>query len=320
MDKSVILITSAGNKIPLYKAVLDAANRIDSSLEVLLGDSSNDVVSRHIGAPFWLMPRLDQLDLGWLVGELKKRQIKAIIPTRDAELLFWSSAKALLRNEGIKVAVSDFHAVQLCLDKLHFSRIAAFEDVLIPCSTNLEDMPPGCKLVVKERFGSGSTNILLNATKAEALEFSATLESPIFQPFETGAEVSIDAWCSADHQLHGLNLRHRNMVKHGESAVTTTFRDEMLEQQAAIFLEHLRLSGSVVLQGFIELEKFRIIEVNPRFGGASTASLGVGLDLMYWTLFEIFRSDEQIPVFKRTKAELKQVRVSFDEVFYDPHF
>ena len=57
---------------------------------------------------------------------------------------------------------------------------------------------------------------------------------------------------------------------------------------------------------------FHVIECNPRFGGASTASLAVGLDSFYWFLLECSGQNLQGYLFLRSQQEVRQVRYAAD--------
>jgi carbamoyl-phosphate synthase large subunit len=123
----------------------------------------------------------------------------------------------------------------------------------------------------------------------------------------------VDAWLSSTHQLKGLVLRSRDNVINGEAQVTTTFRDAQLEAEMVKILQILNLSGPVVLQALIdENQKVHIIECNPRFGGASTASIAVGLDIFYWSLLESYNVDLTEYRFNRSSGEIRQVRIPSD--------
>jgi carbamoyl-phosphate synthase large subunit len=63
----------------------------------------------------------------------------------------------------------------------------------------------------------------------------------------------------------------------------------------------------------------RIIECNPRFGGASTTAIAAGLDVLYWSLGEAFGLGLS-PVFKRIAGEVRQIRLPADLVLHDPDF
>jgi carbamoyl-phosphate synthase large subunit len=65
--------------------------------------------------------------------------------------------------------------------------------------------------------------------------------------------------------------------------------------------------------------KLQIIECNPRFGGASTTSIAVGLDSLYWSLTETL-NDNEFPVFHRIPGEARQIRMSVDRVIYGSDF
>jgi carbamoyl-phosphate synthase large subunit len=114
-------------------------------------------------------------------------------------------------------------------------------------------------------------------------------------------------------------LRRRDRVVSGESQVTTTFRDVVLEDQAVRVLAALKLYGPVVIQAIVVDGGLQVIECNPRFGGASTASIAVGLDSLYWSLADAL-IDSAPPIFKRTSCDIRLVRMPVDKVIYGPDF
>jgi carbamoyl-phosphate synthase large subunit len=110
-------------------------------------------------------------------------------------------------------------------------------------------------------------------------------------------------------------LRRRDRVVSGESQVTTTFRNIKFESEAKAILGSLGLRGPGVMQAFIVEGGLQIIECNPRFGGASTASIAVGLDSLYWSLLETTGHSE-IQTFNRAPIEVQQIRTSNDRIIY----
>ena len=140
---------------------------------------------------------------------------------------------------------------------------------------------------------------------------------PLFQPFVEGPEISIDGWLDGRGRAVGVVLRFRDRVIGGESQVTTTFRDTELEAEASAVLERLDLRGPVVMQAILTPMGMRIIEVNPRFGGASTLGIAAGLDMFYWSLTEAF-GEAVSPLFRPAESRLRQVRLPADIVLHDP--
>ena len=60
-----------------------------------------------------------------------------------------------------------------------------------------------------------------------------------------------------------------------------------------------------------------IIECNPRFGGASTASILVGLDVFKWSILEAMGKSLKDHPFNRLRKEVTQIRIPKDVYHYD---
>ena len=305
-----ILVTSAGNKIPLLRELEVAAKKSRIEGRVVACDSEKDTAATHLTPDYWHSPKVENpLPEEW-IHALQNRAIGLIMPTRDGELSLWASQKNFLNSMGVHTAVSAPESLNRCIDKLEFAKWASENEFpVIPASDRL-DAVYSETLVLKERFGSGSKNLFLNLSFSEIEKYWPLLSNPIVQPFIHGAEISIDAYVRLDGAVHGLVLRRRDRVQNGESQITTTFRDDDIETQASEFISALNLRGPVVLQAIINNEGLHLIEVNPRFGGASTASIAVGLDSLAWMIHEAFRQEEQLPPFVRSTEEIRNVRYS----------
>ncbi|MEX6504815.1 NAD-dependent epimerase/dehydratase family protein [Jiella sp. M17.18] len=314
----VVLVSSAARKVPLVRAMQAAARRVDPGARVIAGDVDPHAPSRHVADAFWQMQRLEETTAEALRGECAARGIRAILPTRDGELAFWAQAKAELAKAGIAVLVSEPAAVARCLDKLAFAEWGAAKGLpVIPAASDPDGLGAE-RLVVKERFGAGSRGLGLDLSPQAARAHAAGLSEPIFQPFVEGREISIDAFLTTSGAVHGLVLRRRDRVVAGESQITTTFRDDRLEAQAAEILGALGLFGPVVMQAMVTGTGLAVIEVNARFGGASTASLSAGLDSLLWSLLQAVEPDRKLPPFARVPGEIRQIRVPQDIVLHDP--
>jgi carbamoyl-phosphate synthase large subunit len=313
-----VLVTSASRKAPLIRAVHAAARKIDGSIRVVAGDIDDKAPVRYVADAFWQMPPAIDENIESILDGCKRRAIGIVLPTRDGELKFWCRVRDRFAGEGVEVIVSPLDSVERCLDKLAFSRFGEAEGLPIIRAGLRPDEAGAAPYVVKERFGSGSRGVGLNLSRDEALRHAMTLERPIFQPFHRGTEISIDAWLDRGCRLRGIVLRRRDVVIGGESQVTTTFRDPDIEAQAAVVLRALKLRGPVVMQAVVgEGERLDIIECNARFGGASTAAIAAGLDMIYWSLLET-RSPSTVMQFERIRGEIRQVRLPSDVIIHDP--
>ena len=308
-----ILVSSAANKVCLIRAMKAASSKVASSARVFAGDISDQVLSKYVADEFWLMPKTMDENVDEIIKGCLTRGINLILPTRDGELGFWAKHKATLSKSGIAVVVSTQQSIARCLDKLAFSDFGKENGLpFIPSSLVISDIQAD-RYVVKERFGAGSDSIGIDLDFDEALEHSKTLSQPIFQPFFSGLEISIDGWLCESGSLKGLVLRKRDLVVNGESQVTSTFKDTLIEDTAALCLKSLNLSGPVVLQAIItEARDIKIIECNTRFGGASTAGVSAGLDVFFWSINEALGNCVKDYPFHRINGEITQVRLPTD--------
>ncbi|MBM5800117.1 MAG: NAD-dependent epimerase/dehydratase family protein [Cyanobacteria bacterium K_DeepCast_35m_m2_023] len=312
-----VLLTSASRKVPLIRALQQAARAIHPAGSVVAGDMEPSSLSFHVADECWSMPRLGGNVVDILLERCCVLGITAILPSRDGELMFWARNSERFRQSGIEVMVSDRASLQRCLDKLAFSEFGTSQSLpIIPSSLSVKDLH-GERFVVKERFGAGSRAIGIDLDRTQAIDYATNLEAPIYQPYVSGREISIDAWLNRSGSVKGLVLRWRDLVVKGESQITTTFRSANYEAQAAAVLSALKLTGHVMLQAIIDGEgTLNIIECNARFGGASTASIAVGLDSLRWSLLEAAGARIDDYPFMRTDTEVRQVRLPADTYLY----
>ncbi len=312
-----ILITSISKKVPLIKAVKKAVLKCYKKGKVIGGDCSDNIVGRYFVDDFWLMPPIEKLDIESLINYCQQNNVKAIIPTRDGELSFFAAKAHILQENGISIMISSYSTVQRCLDKLLFFEVLNdFNYPVIPTVTNINELVDCKSYIVKERYGAGSKNIALNYSGPDTVRYASLLESPIFQPFIDGREISVDLYVGKDGICKGIIARDRELVVNGESQITRTIRDEKLGSMCAEVAEKLEIYGHAVFQVLIDKQQnYHIIECNNRFGGASSLSLAAGLDSFYWFLLESNGYTVGPELFVRSPGEKTQVRYAEDLIF-----
>lgn len=309
-----ILITSISKKVPLIKMVRQSADNLNLSCQIFGGDSNPNPIARFFVDDFWHMPLLVDLTIEEVVDFCKKHQIKAIIPTRDGELPFFSRYKEYLLKHGVFCLVSQQEAIDTCRNKLLFyQKLSHLNIPVIPTSKEIKDISAS-SYVVKECFGAGSNSIGINLSQTQANSWAQHLKDPIFQPFIKGEEYSIDVFLSSDHSLKAGIVRKRELVIDGESQITYTLDNQEMKALCLKTAEVLGLYGHAVFQLICdESKQLHLIECNPRFGGASTLSVAMGLRSFEW----FFQESLKIPLspFKRSTKEMKMVRYPQDKIF-----
>lgn len=312
-----VLISSAARKVPLVEAVVDAARRLDGAIRVFAGDLNPAAPTALVADGFVTLPRTTGDNAELLRRICVEHGIGVVIPTRDGELPFWADHREFFAADGIDVIVSAPEAITASLDKRAFAEHG--EKLGLPVIPVLDEPDAHGRHVVKERFGAGSGSLGLDLTADAATQHAAGLNDPIIQPFVVGEESSVDGWADRAGRVKGLVLRRRDQVVDGESRITTTYRDPRVEAECRRLLESLPLRGPVVAQILRDGEgAVHIIELNARFGGASTAAIAAGLDTWFWTLHEAFGGDPDDVPFERVPGEVRQIRVPHDLYVHDP--
>ncbi len=310
-----VLITSSAKKVTMIKSIKTALNKLNNNYEVLSGDIEENCVSKYVADGFIKMPRTTHENLNLILSILKKNKINVIFPSRDGELVFFADNFEKFKDNGINLIISPIKSIETCIDKIKFYEFGIANNFnFIKTSKDIGEIKSD-KYVVKEQYGSGSKTIGLNLSKNEALNHAKKLSHPIFQPYIEGNEISIDAWLNSSHIVKGMILRTRDLIEDGESKITTTFRNEIIEKNTKVILEALKLRGPVVLQAILKDNKVYFMECNSRFGGGSNISLAAGLDSFYWSLLELQGEDLSDYNFNRSEIEIRKVKVNSDLYF-----
>lgn len=304
-----VLVTSISKKVPLLNAVKQASLKLGSFQKLFGCDSSDKSIGQFFVDSFWKSPYLANLNPQEIIKYCQSHAITAIIPTRDADLTYYASHLSLFKEAGISVMISSLNTINICNDKEKFSDYLFQNKIQAIPSFKSIDECKGTSFVVKEQYGAGSLSIGINLSKDQAIEHAKKLKHPIFQPYIHGKEWSIDLYRSKKGIVIGTVCRSRDLIVDGESQVTTTKNFPELEKFSILIADLLDLYGHAVLQ-VIEDDKglFHALECNPRFGGASTASLEVGLDSFYWFFLECLEKELETHFFKRSSQEIKQIR------------
>lgn len=304
---SNILITSASNKVPLIECIKSTCNSLN---KIIVADANPNNISRYFSSDYWEMPLLPELNVQDLIDYCNKNEVSYIIPTRDAELLYFSQHKSFLKDQGIQVLVSTYDAVNVTNDKLLFYyTLQRLGIQAIPTSTSINI--EAARYVIKERTGAGSKKIYVNIDIDTLREVFGTFKAPIIQPYIKGREYSIDVYVTQNKKVKAVVVRERTLVIDGESQITKVVKHEKLEQLISKAALALNLEGHVMFQAIEDGEgALWIVECNARIGGASTLSIYAGLDTFNWWVAEC--EGKNIDDWPVEIKELKQIRYKKD--------
>lgn len=270
-----VLVTSVAAKVQLIESLTAACKEYDLCLYAT--DISIDSPALYFADGYVLLPKIS--DDGYLDALLQfchAQQIGHILPTRDQDLIFFSAHRSRLSEQGIALLMSDDKTIAICSDKHAFHSVCQAKGLpVLPRMIEGELQYPCVAKEVYSSAGSG-VHFLKNASELENL----LLRNPgnyLFEPHVPYDEYTIDAF----YDIEGLCVqavpRKRILVVGGESKVSRVVENPILVELAHRLGEHFSFFGHVTIQAFYQDGKTYLVEINPRFGGASNLSIVAGL-------------------------------------------
>ncbi len=285
MASPLVAISSLSAKLDMVSDVRDGFEQWDDACRILGLDANPRCPARDVVDQFMVMPPLEEIVLTDFIDALSRLEVTHIIPSRDGELVFYASHSRAFAEAGIAVMICSEETVSRCLDKYAFYQFNCSDYPVIETSLSLDDSVSSW--VVKERFGSGSSGLLLNVSKHLALQHAKNLQHPIYQPFVEGQEYSVDIYISRRNICMGCVVRRRDKVINGEAIVTSSIRHSEIAILATRFALDNGLQGHCLVQIIEDISgALHIVEINARYGGSSKLSISLGLNSFYWFALE----------------------------------
>jgi carbamoyl-phosphate synthase large subunit len=251
---------------------------------LVTADMKEDCAGMYEGDLKATLPALDSPRFKSALLDLcLSHQIAVAVPTRDDEVLEFSLMKEEFAARGIRLLAPSFDTVRLCQDKIHFSRWCGEHGFLTP--PELETKLP---LFARFRRGNGGS-LTAKIHNAQDLEKVKRMwgSDCLIQAFVRAPEYSIDTFSDQYGKVICAVPRQRVQIVGGESWVSKTVANPALQAEAVRLAERLHLTGHAVMQCFLTVDGPLWIEVNPRFGGATSLALEAGCTSPEWILAEM---------------------------------
>lgn len=238
--------------------------------------------SQVLQTPAWASP--DWADR--FLGLCRDSEISLVVTVADRELNAFGSVVSDLLALGVRTLLPLAHgALDICGNKRHFVNWCTQRGYSTPrtiptgaassAQANSFEFP----LFARPAIGQSSVGTWVVQTPEMLTALEPMVDKLIIQEMVTDPEYSIDVLSSFEGEALQAVVRRRLVVRGGESSTTQVVHNPELEALALNVADGLGLVGHSVVQAFwSEQNGPHLIEVNPRFGGASTLSIRAGLD------------------------------------------
>ncbi len=272
MEKTNILITSAGKRVALTRYFKETLRRFFPEAKVYTTDMRPDMApAAYVSDGCFAVPRVTAPEYPDLLLSLcLEHGVGIIVPTIDTELMVLAAQKERFLAEGIHVIVGDEAFVGVCRDKRLTGDFFANHDIRVP--QPIDKHHPTFPLFAKPYDGSLSTNLHF-ITKPEELTddilhddklmFMEYIDRKVYQ------EYTVDMYFGRDHEVKSIVPRERIEIRAGEINKGRTAKNAIVPYLKERLARIDGCVGCICMQLFFHPDTHDIvgIEVNPRFGG-----------------------------------------------------
>ena len=280
MNSVNVFITSVWRRVELVQLFKNTANKLGINSKIIGGDCSVFAPALRFVDEVVILPKVNSKDyIESIIKACIEHEIRIIVPTIDTELqIFSNHKKYILDRCGAKVFVSDSDIIEVCNDKILFSRFLSKNGFNVP--TLYEDITTisneNFPLFMKPLDGSSSKNANKIDTPLELNLFHKLTEKPMIQEFIEGDEYTVDVFVGKDNNIVSIVPRLRMEVRSGEISKGKIILNQDIINEVQKLISKLKPFGQITVQVIRNDNGIFFIEVNPRFGGGSPMSIMSG--------------------------------------------
>ena len=272
MEKTNILITSAGKRVALTRYFKETLSRFFPEAKVYTTDMRPDMApAAYVSDGCFAVPRVTAPEYPDLLFSLCREQgVGIVVPTIDTELMVLAAQKERFAQEGIHVIVGDEAFVGVCRDKRLTGDFFAAHDIRVP--RPIDKHHPTFPLFAKPYDGSLSTNLHFITKPEELTDDILRDDKLLFMEYidrKVYKEYTVDMYFGCDHEVKSIVPRERIEIRAGEINKGRTAKNAIVPYLKERLAHTDGCVGCICMQLFFHPDTRDIvgIEVNPRFGG-----------------------------------------------------
>ena len=272
MEKTNILITSAGKRVALTRYFKETLSRFFPAAKVYTTDMRPDMApAAYVSDGCFAVPRVTASEYPDLLLSLcREHGVGIVVPTIDTELMVLAAQKERFAQEGIHVIVGDESFVGVCRDKRLTGDFFAAHDIRVP--QPIDKHHPTFPLFAKPYDGSLSTNLHFITKPEELTDDILCDDKLLFMEYidrKVYKEYTVDMYFGRDHEVKSIVPRERIEIRAGEINKGRTAKNAIVPYLKERLARIDGCVGCICMQLFLHPDTRDIvgIEVNPRFGG-----------------------------------------------------
>jgi len=257
--------------------------------------------------------------IGAILGLIEENDIDLFIPIVDEELEVVAKYSRMIERKTF-LLLSPYETIRTCNDKYH--TYTAMETYGIPAVKTiipgdiseipmlLKDNALSFPVIAKPRKGRGSRDVYRLDSPVDLVLLNR-IEDPIIQEFASGEEYVVDVFCIRN-QTAGIITRKITMWRAGVDYRSEFIPDSLLNDYTEKVLRSMEFLGPVNFQWFFSDKGPFLLEINPRFSGATCFNSYCGFNYPLYALRLVDTEDPGPP----SKPNPSRMCRFWDEVYH----
>ncbi|MDE6559108.1 MAG: ATP-grasp domain-containing protein [Muribaculaceae bacterium] len=279
-----ILMLGGARRVSMAEQLIRSGQRLGHEVKIiryeLLKEVPNAVIGEVIVGLKWSDP--DVVDD--ICRICREKDINIILPFVDGAIEIAARCKALLPD--VFVPVVEPGLAEKMFDKIEAA--AVFKEAGLPIPLTYSVLNAEMPAIAKPRHGSASRGIKV-FTSIEDLMHLENLSDYLVQEYiGHNREYTVDCYVSEKGEIMVTVPRQRLEIMGGEVTRTVSVDNPSLIEMSRKVLSEFNFHGPVTLQ-FLEdtdLQRFLLMEINPRLGGGVICSIFAGAPITDYILRE----------------------------------
>lgn len=279
-----ILFLGGARRVSLAELLKRSGSRIGYDIKIVSYELSEDVPisleATVVKGLRWDDPNVVD-DIGNVIREY---DVDVILPFVNGAIEIASICRDRFSN--VFVPVTDFEIASKLFDKSEAAK--TFKEAGLPIPRTYSVLNAELPVIAKPRKGGSSRGIHIFRNMEDLMHLN-DLHSYLLQEFiENCKEYTVDCYIDRNGEILVTVPRERLEIMGGESTRTRTCHNKILENLSREVIEKFSLRGPVNLQFLhdTDADRYLLMEVNPRLGGAVICSIYAGAPITDYIIKE----------------------------------
>lgn len=279
-----VMLLGGAKRVSLAQLLEKSGNKLGYGVKIVSYDLSEEVPIALEGTVIKGLKWADPDIIADISRVVEKYDVDIILPIVNGAIEVASMCR--VRFDNVFVPVTDFKITKVLFDKAEAAKV--FKEAGFPIPKTYSVLSAKMPAIVKPRKGGSSRGIHIFYDMEDLMHLQNLSDYLIQEYIEKNKEYTVDSYVDTEGNILVTVPRERIEVMGGESTRTRTCRNEIIEELSRQVIDKFSLRGPVNLQFLHDLEtdRYLLMEVNPRIGGAVICSILAGAPITDYIIQE----------------------------------